>query len=60
MDKKITALLKIGEDVKILLILVLLKQGISQVDIAKALGITQSTVSKYFPGGLRVKTKKRK
>jgi hypothetical protein len=38
--------------IKRLLIFGLLKFGATQKEVAAALGVTQSTVSKMFPGGL--------
>ena len=38
------------ENIKKLLILLLLKLGTSQSDIASTLGISQSTVSRMIPG----------
>jgi predicted transcriptional regulator len=38
--------------IKRLLILTLLKSGATQGEVALALGVSQSTVSKMFPGGL--------
>lgn len=46
------------EAVKRLLILILLRDGASQLDIAKALGVNQSSISRMFPGGLGKRTKK--
>jgi DNA-binding NarL/FixJ family response regulator len=42
-------------DVKRLLILQLLTQGVSQDQIARALGINQSTISRLVPTGRRTK-----
>jgi DNA-binding NarL/FixJ family response regulator len=38
-------------DIKALLVLLLLKSGASQTEIASALGITQATVSRQFKFG---------
>src|SRR5258706_1862204 len=38
------------EDIKRLLMLALLRDGVSQGDIAKALGVSQPTISRMFPG----------
>lgn len=38
------------EDIKRLLILALLRDGVPQGDIAKTLGVSQPTVSRMFPG----------
>lgn len=46
------------EAVKRLLILILLRDGASQSEIAKALGVNQSSISRMFPGGLGKLTKK--
>ena len=40
--------LKVLEDIRRLLVFVLLKQGMKQGEVADALGVTQSTVSKMF------------
>jgi DNA-binding NarL/FixJ family response regulator len=45
-------------DVKRLLILQLLAQGTSQDQIASALGVNQSTVSRLVPAGRRTKKKR--
>lgn len=47
------------EDIKRLLMLALLRDGISQAEIAKALGVSQPSISRMFPGGI-VKTTKPK
>lgn len=39
-------------DIKRLLVLALLRSGATQKEVAAALGVGQSTVSKMFPGGL--------
>ncbi|MBI3743383.1 MAG: winged helix-turn-helix transcriptional regulator [Chloroflexi bacterium] len=38
------------EDIKRLLILTLLREGASQAEIAKALGVSQPSISRMFPG----------
>lgn len=38
------------EDIKRLMILALLRDGVPQGDIAKALGVSQPTISRMFPG----------
>ena len=40
--------------IKRLLILALLRDGAKQDEIAAALQVSQSTISKMFPGGLKV------
>jgi hypothetical protein len=47
------------EDIKRLLMLGLLRDGVSQGDIAKALGVNQSTISRMFPAKIGVTTKRR-
>lgn len=42
--------LKELENIKRLLMLALLRDGVSQGDIAKALGVSQPTISRMFPG----------
>jgi len=46
-DQQNTSLAEL-RDIKALLILLLLKSGASQTEIAKALGTTQATVSRQF------------
>lgn len=60
MDKALADLLAVAEDIKRLLILALFRSGVPQGDIGKALGISQGTVSKLFPGGIRAKQTKTK
>ena len=43
------ALLKEIGDIKRLLVLALSRQGASQADVAEALGISQSSISRMFP-----------
>lgn len=45
-----TGVLKELQDIKRLITLGLLKAGASQGEIAKALGVNQSSVSRMFPG----------
>lgn len=45
-----TGLLKELQDIKRLLILGLLKSGTAQLEIAKSLGVNQSSISRMFPG----------
>jgi predicted XRE-type DNA-binding protein len=40
------------EDIKRLLLLALLRTGVSQADIAKALSVSQPSISRMFPGGI--------
>ena len=40
------------EDIKRLLMLALLRDGVSQADIAKALGVSQPSISRMFPRGI--------
>jgi len=50
-DKSIaTGSLKEFQDIKRLLILGLIKSGVSQKHVAKALGVNQSSISRMFPG----------
>lgn len=46
--------LKELDDIKRLLMLALLRDGVSQGDIAKALGVSQPTISRMFPGKIGV------
>lgn len=45
-----TGVLKELQDIKRLLALGLLKSGASQGEVAKALGVNQSSISRMFPG----------
>jgi DNA-binding transcriptional ArsR family regulator len=49
-DSDAIGVLKELEDIKRLLMLALLRDGVSQGDIAKALGVSQPTISRMFPG----------
>ena len=60
MDKKLDALIATGEDIKRLLVLALLNSGASQADIAGALNINQSSVSRLFQGGIARKASKKR
>lgn len=40
------------EDIKRLLMLALLRDGVSQAEIAKALCVSQPSISRMFPGGI--------
>ena len=46
------------QDIKRLLMLALLRDGVSQGDIANALGVSQPTISRMFPGKIRAATKR--
>jgi predicted XRE-type DNA-binding protein len=46
--------------IKKLIILALMRGGASQAQIASALGVDQSRVSRLFPGGLKVQARKAK
>jgi transposase len=52
-------LIAIAEDIKRLLIVLLLKSGASQGDVAKALGVSEATMSRLLaaPVGKRKKKK---
>ena len=43
--------LKVLEDIRRLIIFILLKQGMKQGDIAEALGVSQPTISRMFSKG---------
>ena len=60
MDKKLDALIAAVEDIKRLLVLALLNGGASQADIAAALNINQSSVSRLFQGGIVRKASKKR
>jgi len=59
MDKKLDAVMATVDDIKKLLILALLKNGVSQAEIAAALNINQSSVSRLFQGGISRKAFKK-
>lgn len=60
MDKKLDALIAAVEDIKRLLVLALLNGGASQSDIAAALNINQSSISRLFQGGIARKASKKR
>lgn len=43
-------LLAVAQDIRRLLIALLMKNGVSQAEIAKALGVNQATVSRLLSG----------
>jgi Mn-dependent DtxR family transcriptional regulator len=47
------------EEIKRLLMFGLLKNGATQADLARALGVNQSTVSKTFPKAIRGKRRQK-
>ncbi len=47
--------LKTLEDIRRLLIFILLKQGFKQGEVADALGVTQPTISKMFSKNSKIK-----
>ena len=57
-DSDAIGVLKELEDIKKLLMLALLRGGVSQGDIAKALGVSQPTISRMFPGKIGVAAKR--
>jgi len=57
-DSSPIGVLKELEDIKKLLMLALLRDGASQGDIAKVLGVNQSTISRMFPGKIGVAVKR--
>jgi DNA-binding transcriptional ArsR family regulator len=57
-DSDAIGVLKELEDIKRLLMLALLRDGVSQGDIAKALGVNQSTISRMFPGKIGAAAKR--
>ena len=56
-DSDAIGVLRELEDIKRLLLLALLRNGVSQAELAKALGVSQPSISRMFPGGARKKTK---
>lgn len=60
MDKKLVALIESVEQIKRLLILGLSRNGASQAEIAKSLGVSQSSVSRLSPFGIGRKSTKSK
>jgi len=49
-DSDAIGVLRELEDIKRLLVLALLRGGASQAEIAKALGVSQPSISRMFPG----------
>lgn len=49
-DSEATSVLQELEDIKRLLLFALLKSGASQAEVANALGVSQPSVSRMFPG----------
>ena len=60
MDKKMDELVESVEQIKRLLIFALLRSGASQGDVAKALGVTQSSISRLLTGRVGEKAIKKK
>jgi len=58
MENKLDDLLESVDQIKRLLILALLRSGASQGDVAKGLGINQSSVSRLLAEGSAKKAKK--
>jgi len=56
-ESEAMGVLKGIEDIKRLFVLALLRDGVGQSLIAKTIGVSQSTISKMFPGGIREITK---
>ncbi len=57
-DSDAIGVLKELEDIKKLLMLALLRDGVSQGDLAKALGVSQPTISRMFPGKIGAAAKR--
>ena len=57
-DSDAIGVLRELEDIKRLLILALLRDGVGQGDIAKALGVSQPTISRMFPGKIGAASKR--
>jgi len=51
MDFEAIGVLRELEHIKRLLLLALLRSGASQAEVAKALGVSQPSISRMFPGG---------
>ncbi len=58
-DSAATGVLRELENIKRLLMLALLRDGVSQSEIAKALGVSQPSISRMFPGGIAQTVKPR-
>lgn len=56
-DSDAIGVLRELEDIKRLLLLALLRSGASQAEVAKALGVSQPSISRMFPGGAGKATK---
>lgn len=56
-DSDAVGVLRELEDIKQLLLLALLRSGASQAELAQALGVSQPSISRMFPGGARKTTK---
>ncbi len=56
-DSKAIGVLRELEDIKRLLLLALLRGGASQGEVAKALGVSQPSISRMFPAGIGKGTK---
>jgi predicted XRE-type DNA-binding protein len=59
-DSEATGVLRELEDIKHLLLLGLLRSGVSQAEVAKTLGVNQSSISRMFPRAGTAKAKTRK
>ena len=56
-DSDAIGVLRELEDIKRLLILALLRNGVPQTTIAKALGVSQPSISRMFPGKIGASSK---
>lgn len=57
-DSDAIGVLRELEDIKRLLILALLRDGVPQAAIAKALGVSQPSISRMFPGRIGTASKR--
>jgi predicted XRE-type DNA-binding protein len=60
MEKKLDELIELVEQIRRLMIVALMRSGASQGDIAKGLGVNQSSISRLFVERVVKKAKKTK
>ena len=59
-DSEAIGVLRELEDIKRLLLLALLRSGASQAEVARALGVSQPSISRMFPSSIGKATKARR